>query len=142
MLTDVAAFIARLLLACVFVPNGFWKLSDIEGITGYFAGLGFPQPTLVAWGTGIFELAAGICLVLGFQTRLVAVLLAGFCIVAGATGNLGQGGDDPMLAFLYKQAFLKDVGLAGGFLALALCGAGRFSLDAQRKLNLTARHRQ
>jgi putative oxidoreductase len=130
MLNDAAALIARLLLACVFLPNGFWKLSDIEGTAGYFASRGFPQPTLVAWGTGIFELVAGVCLVLGFQTRIVAVLLAVFCIVAGFTGNLGQGGDDPMLAFLYKQAFLKDMGLAGGFLALALYGAGRLSLDS------------
>ena len=133
MLNDAAALIARLLMACVFVPNGFWKLSDIGEITGYFTSLGFPVPTLVAWGTGIFELVAGICLVVGFQTRIVAVLLAAFCIVAGFTGNLGQGGGDPMLAFLYKQAFLKDIGLAGGFVALALYGAGKFSLDAARK---------
>jgi putative oxidoreductase len=132
-LNDAAALIARLLMACVFVPNGFWKLSDIGGITGYFAGLGFPAPTLVAWGTGIFELVAGICLVVGFQTRIVAVLLAAFCIVAGFTGNLGHGGGDPLLAFLYKQAFLKDIGLAGGFVAVALYGAGKFSLDAARR---------
>jgi putative oxidoreductase len=130
---DIAALIARLLLATVFVPNGFWKLADTAGTAAYFESLGFPLPLMVAWGTGIFELAAGICLVVGLQTRAFALALAAFCIVAGVTGNLGNGGDNPMLAFLYKQAFLKDIGLAGGFLALAALGAGRFSMDAARR---------
>jgi putative oxidoreductase len=130
---DIAALIARLLLATVFVPNGFWKLADTAGTAGYFDSLGFPLPLVVAWGTGIFELAAGICLVVGLQTRAVALALAAFCIVAGVTGNLGNGGDNPMLAFLYKQAFLKDIGLAGGFLALAIIGAGKLSMDVYRR---------
>jgi uncharacterized membrane protein YphA (DoxX/SURF4 family) len=39
-----------------------------------------------------------------------------------------------MLAFLYKQAFLKDIGLAGGFLALGIAGGGKFSVDAARRV--------
>ncbi|MEQ1953288.1 DoxX family protein [Mesorhizobium sp. CN2-181] len=129
---DAAAILARFLLAVVFIPNGIMKLSNISGTAGYFAGLGFPMPTMVAWGSGLFELIAGLCIVAGFQTRIAAVLLALFCVVAGLTGHFGQGGDDPAIAFLHMQALLKDIGLAGGFLALALAGPGRFSIDGAR----------
>ena len=129
---DAAALIARFLLAVVFIPNGIMKLSDIAGTAGYFESLGFPAPTLVAWGSGIFELAAGLAIVAGFQTRIAALLLSAFCVATALLGHIGQGGDDATLAFMHMQAFLKDVGLSGGFLALALTGPGRFSMDGAR----------
>lgn len=127
--TDAFALLARLLLAAVFLPNGLLKLLDLEGTAGYFAGLGFPSPFGVALAAGAFELIGGLAIVAGFKTRVAALLLAGFCIAAGLLGHLGQGGGDPAMAFMHMQALLKDIGLAGGFLALALGGPGRFSLD-------------
>ena len=55
----------------------------------------------------------------------MALLLAAFCIVAGFIGHYGQGGDDPMLTFMHSQMLMKDIAIAGGFLALAMAGAGR-----------------
>jgi putative oxidoreductase len=130
---DAFAVLARLLLASVFLPNGILKLSDPVGTAGYFESLGFPAPLAVAVATGLFELIGGLAIVTGFQTRAAAFLLGAFCIAAGLTGHLGQGGDDPTLAFMHLQALLKDVGLAGGFLALAIAGPGRFSLDGARR---------
>lgn len=132
MQTDFAALVARLLLATVFLPNGIMKLADVDGTAGYFDSLGFPMAMPVAIGTGIFELAAGLCVIAGYRTRLAALLLAAFCLAAGLAGHAGQGGDDPAAAFMHMQALLKDIGLAGGFLALALLGPGRFSVDGAR----------
>jgi putative oxidoreductase len=123
--------LSRLLLAALFVPSGFHALSDIAGTTGYFAGLGLPLPTLAAWGTGLFELIAGLLILVGFQTRITALLLAAFCIVAGFIGHYGQGGGDAMLAFLHQQMLMKDVAISGGFLALAMAGAGAWSIDGR-----------
>jgi putative oxidoreductase len=123
--------LSRLLLAALFVPSGFQALSDIAGTTGYFAGLGLPLPTLAAWGTGLFELIAGLLILVGFQTRVIALLLAAFCIAAGFIGHYGQGGGDPMLAFLHQQMLMKDIAISGGFLALAMAGAGAWSVDGR-----------
>ena len=95
-----------------------------------FPRLGLPAPSLVAWATCLFELAAGVLIVIGFQTRAAALLLAAFSIAAGFIGHYGQGGDDPTLAFMHSQALMKDVAIAGGFLALAVAGAGAWSVDA------------
>jgi len=129
---NIATLLARLLLATVFLPNGIMALSDIGGTSAYFEGLGLPAPTPLTWATGLFELAAGLCIVAGLRTRPAALLLAAFCVTAGVIGHAGQGGDDPTLAFLHMQSLLKDIGLAGGFLALAAAGPGRFSLDNAR----------
>jgi putative oxidoreductase len=123
--------LSRLLLAALFVPSGFQALSDIAGTTGYFAGLGLPLPTLAAWGTGLFELIAGLLVLVGFQTRIAALLLAAFSIIAGFIGHYGQGGGDAMLAFLHSQMLMKDIAISGGFLALAMAGAGAWSADGR-----------
>ena len=129
---DALLLLSRLLLAALFIPSGYHALADIAGTTGYFAGLGMPLPTLAAWGTGLFELIAGLLILVGLQTTVVALLLAAFCIVAGAIGHYGQGSDDPMLAFLHQQMLMKDIAIAGGFLALAMAGAGAWSIDGRR----------
>ena len=131
--TDALALLARFLLAAVFLPNGLLKLSNLTGTAGYFESLGFPLPYAVAVATGLFELLAGLAIVAGFQTRIVAMLLAAFSIAASAIGHMGQSSDDPVISFMHLQAMLKDIGLAGGFLALALAGPGRFSLDGARQ---------
>ncbi len=127
---DLILLIARILLSTHFLLAGSGALGNIEGTAGYFAGLGFPLPTLVAWGTCLFELVAGLCILAGFQTTAAGILLALFCVAAGTIGHYGQGGEDGALVFMHGQALQKDIAIAGGFLALAIAGAGRFSLDA------------
>jgi putative oxidoreductase len=129
---DALLLISRLLLAALFIPSGYHALADIAGTSGYFAGLGMPLPTLAAWGTGLFELIAGLLVLVGLQTPVVATLVAAFCIVAGSIGHYGQGGDDPTLTFMHQQMLMKDIAIAGGFLAQAMAGAGAWSIDGRR----------
>ncbi|WP_287383981.1 DoxX family protein, partial [Mesorhizobium sp.] len=84
-----------------------------------------------AWATGLFELIAGLLILVGLQTPIVALLLAAFCIAAGFIGHYGQGGHDPTLAFMHQQMLMKDIALSGGFLALAMAGAGAWSVDGR-----------
>jgi putative oxidoreductase len=128
---NAALLAARLLLAFLFLSSGFSALGDMAGTAAYFSSLGFPAPTLVAWTTAVFELAAGALIVIGFQTRVAALLLASFSVAAAFIGHYGQGGD-PALAFMHSQALMKDIAIAGGFLALAVAGAGAWSMDAWR----------
>jgi putative oxidoreductase len=126
------SLIARILLAVLFILAGYGKLTNIGGTAAYFESLGLPNGTLVAWASGLFELIAGLLVLVGFQTRLAAAALAVFCAVAGYLGHYGQGGDDPVLVLMHMQSFMKDLGLAGGFLLLSLHGAGSLSVDGRR----------
>jgi putative oxidoreductase len=130
--------LSRLLLAALFVPAGFQTLGNIAGSAGYFAGLGLPLPTIAAWGTGLFELVAGGLVLIGFQTTAASLLLAAFSVAAGFIGHYGQGADDPVLAFLHSQMLMKDIAIAGGFVALSMAGAGAFSVDGRHVPNAAA----
>lgn len=130
---NAALLAARLLLAFLFLASGISALGDMAGAAGYFSLLGFPVPVLSAWVVCLFELAAGVLIVIGLRTRTAALLLAAFSIAAGVVGHYGQGGEDPMLVFMHAQALMKDIAIAGGFLALAVAGPGNWSVDAWRR---------
>jgi putative oxidoreductase len=115
----------------MFLASGYSALANIQGTADYFAGLGLGPPVPLAWAVGLFELAGGILLIVGFQTRAVAAVLALFSLAATYLGHYGQGGDDPAAAFMHSQALLKDIAVAGGLIALAVNGAGRLSLDGR-----------
>ena len=130
---NAARLAARLLLAFLFLASGFSALGDMAGTARYFSSLGFPAPLLVAWATCLFEIVAGVLVVIGLQTRAAALLLAAFCVAAAFIGHYGQGGEDLALTFMHTQALMKDLAIAGGFLALAIAGPGAWSVDARRR---------
>ena len=117
---------ARILLALIFILAGAMKFGGIEGTAGYIASVGLPAATLLAWLAAIFELVAGIAILVGFQTRNVAYLLAAFCIFTGFVFHF-QPADQ-----IQFTMFLKNLAMAGGFLALAVAGAGSLSVDSRR----------
>jgi putative oxidoreductase len=120
----------RSLIALMFFWSGWTALSDIPGTAAYFGSLGFPLPTLVTIGTGVFEIAAPLLLLVGWQTRLAAAALAAFATVASFAGHFGQG--EGAMAFWHTQMLLKDIAVAGGLVAFAVHGAGAWSLDGWR----------
>jgi putative oxidoreductase len=114
---------ARLFLATLFIVAGWGKIGNYEGVAGYMASMGVPGfllPLVIA-----LELVGGIAIAVGYRTRLVAFLLAGFCLLSGLIFHSPL---DPA----EQTQFMKNLAIAGGFLLLAMHGAGRLSLDARR----------
>jgi putative oxidoreductase len=122
---SLAYLLARLLLMALFLVSGVGKLGNLAGTQGYMETMGVPG--ILLWPTIIFEIGSGLCILLGFQTRLVAIVLAGFSLVTAFVfhHNLGDATQQIM--------FLKNLGLAGGFLSLACTGAGRYSIDGRSR---------
>jgi putative oxidoreductase len=124
-LRDFALLGARVLIAALFLVAAFNKLVGYAGVIGYFRKLGLPEPSMLAPSVIGFEILAGLLLLVGYQTRIVALLIAGFCIVSGVLGH-SQISDPNNLNHL-----LKNFALAGGALALYAAGAGSRSLDGR-----------
>lgn len=114
---------ARLLASAIFITAGISKLgAGYAGTQGYMASAGLSGsllPLVIA-----LEIGGGLSLLLGFQTRLVAFLLAGFCIVSGLIFHSGA---DQMQQIM----LMKNLAMAGGLLAFTAFGAGRLSLDGE-----------
>jgi len=120
---SLAYLIARLLLMALFLVSGIGKLSDPGATQGYMEAMGVPG--ILLWPTIVFEIGSGLCILLGFQTRLVSMVLAGFSLVTAFIFHHNVA--DPTQQIM----FLKNLGLAGGFLLLACTGAGRYSIDGR-----------
>ncbi len=118
--------VARVLLAAIFVWSGLGKFGNIGGLAGYIGSAGLPAPMLLAWLAAIFEVVGGIALLAGFQTRNVAFAMAAFCVFTGLVFHFDTGDRGQMINLM------KNLSMAGGFLALAVTGAGAFSVDAKR----------
>ena len=126
----ILSLLSRILLAVVFIPSGLAKFGDIAGTAGYIGSAGIPAGTAMAWLAAIFEVAAGVAILVGFQTRIVSLLLAAFCLFLGVVFHFmaSNGGADMTQMIM----FFKNIGLTGGFLSLAVAGAGAYSVDAKR----------
>jgi len=120
------AAIARVLMAAAFIWFGVMKLF-VFGPTGtaqYLASVWHaPAPVAGAWIAIIVEIVGGLAILVGFQTRWAAAVLAlwclftafGFHLPAGDPDNLGQ--------------FFKNITMAGGFIYILAYGPGSISID-------------
>ncbi|HEY5965172.1 MAG TPA: DoxX family protein [Xanthobacteraceae bacterium] len=121
-LSPAADAAGRALLASLFLYEGVAKLRIYDLAVQYMAAYGVPGALLpLAIAT---ELGCGALILVGWQTRLAALALSGFCLVAAAIFHTKFSDNNQVLHFA------KDIALAGAFLFIAGRGAGRFSVDA------------
>ena len=117
--------LGRILLAVIFLKSGFGKLSNPAGAMSYMEAMGVPG--MLLWPTIVVELLGGLAIVVGYRARWAALLLAGFCVVSALLFHRNLGDQMQMINFL------KNMGLAGGFLLLASGGATAFAMDGARR---------
>jgi putative oxidoreductase len=122
----------RILLAALFLPAGLSKLSGFEGTVGYIGSGGLPFASVAAAVAIAVEILGSIALIVGFQTRIAAAVLAVFTIVASVFFHAFWAAA-PEQAFMQQLLFFKNVGVIGGLLLLVSSGAGAWSLDAKKE---------
>lgn len=113
---DGLLLLARLLLSALFFFSGFMKFMMAAQIAGMLGQMGLPVPLALAYLIGLSELVGGFALLVGFQTRIVSILLALWCVLTGVLVHHGE-----------PIELLKNLGIAGGFLQLAMTTPGAFA---------------
>ena len=119
---NTAALFGRILLALIFITAGYSKIGGYDGTSAYMASHGVPGillPLVI-----LTELGGGLSILVGFQTRIVAIALIGFTLLSGALFHFVPADQGQMINFM------KNLAIAGGFLALFANGAGAYSVDA------------
>jgi putative oxidoreductase len=126
---DTVLLIARIALGVIFLRESIFKFMDLNGFIDSMAGRGMPMASLIAPIAAVAEFCGGVAVILGFATRYAALLMVAFTIAASLTshryweqtGNAARNND---------LHFYKNLSVIGGFLALFVAGAGRYSIDA------------
>lgn len=120
----ISQFIARVFLGQIFLLSGFFKITGYEGMVGYMEAMGIPGmllPLVIA-----LEIGGGVAVIVGWHTRMTAIALAVFTVVAAAIFHSNFSDQMQMIMFM------KNIAITGGFILLAVHGAGNYSLDGFR----------
>lgn len=124
-LNNTAVLVGRLLLAAIFIQAGWSKIGGYDEAVAYMAKAGVSGSLLPL--VIVVELLGGLLIVIGWQTRLVAIGLAIFTILAAYLFHMNFGDRNQAIHFM------KNMAIAGGFLALAAGGPGAWSIDGRRE---------
>jgi len=124
--STVARTVLRLVVGVIFFAHGWQKIFDytIPGTQAAFTQMGVPAAQLVAPAIGFLELLGGAAIIVGVLVRPVAILLA--LDMLGALFLVHA----PAGIFADKGGYELVLVLSAGAAALAIVGAGRFSIDA------------
>jgi putative oxidoreductase len=121
--TRYIPFAGRLLIGLPFAMSGLSKLAAIGPTTDMIRAAGLPLPPLALAVSVAVEVGGGLLLVAGFQTRIVAAVLALFAIATALSFHSNFADQNQMIHFL------KNVMMAGGLLQIVAFGAGALSVD-------------
>lgn len=121
---DLALAVLRVVVGLVFVAHGGQKLFvyGLDGVAGSFGQMGIPAAGLTGPLTALVEFFGGLALVAGLLTRLAGLGLAVTMLGAILLVHLAGG-------FFLPSGIEFALTLLAGSAALALAGAGRYSLD-------------
>jgi putative oxidoreductase len=122
---DLGKFVLRVTLGLLVLLHGIPKITGgVGGIAGMLEGAGLPG--FLAYGAYVGEVIAPLMLIVGFQTRLAAALVAINMLFAIFLAHAGQ-------IFQLTEMGGWAIELQGMFLftaiALVLLGGGRFGFD-------------
>ena len=123
-MADAIGLIGRILLGAIFIWSGFAKIGSPADTIQFIAGSGLPMSDAAYLVAVLIEFGGGFALLLGWQARAAALLLAVFAVVTAATFHANL--TDHAAAI----QFMKNLAIAGGLLQVAAFGAGRFSISA------------
>lgn len=118
---SAAELLGRVLIAGLFLLSGIGKITAYAATAGYMTSVGVPGAVLPL--VIITEVFGSIAIMLGWRTRIVSLLLAGFTLLTGIFFHTNFSDQVQMIMFM------KNVSITGAFLLLTVNGAGPLSLD-------------
>ena len=118
-----------------FILPGISKIVDFEGTSGYMANHGVPLVSLLLVITIILQLALGLFMIVGFQTKLTAFLLAGMVLVISIFMHNFWSMEDGINKTHETQNFFKNMGIMAGLLMISSLGGGQLSIDSRKASN-------
>ena len=129
-LQNSLSLLGRVLLAGLFIPAGFAKITGFSGAVAYIASKGVPFPELAGAAAVGVELVLGLLLLIGWQARWAALGIAFFTVVV--TFVFHNFWAIPADQVMQQQSFFKNIAVVGGLLTVAAWGAGAWSFDGNR----------
>ena len=120
---NLATLAGRFLMSFIFIMAGMNKITGYAGTQGYMESMGVPGMLLPL--VILLELGGGVLLLIGWNTRFSAFLLAGFSLLAAFIFHFKP--DDQIQMIM----LMKNLAISGGLLYIFASGPGAWSVDRE-----------
>ena len=117
--------LGRVFISAIFLLSGYNKIFNYSGTVSWMESFGIPGFFLVP--AIILEIILPVFIIVGYKTQITASFLAIFCIATGIIFHLDF--TDQMQTI----QLLKNIGLAGGFLFIAVNGPKEWAMETKKK---------
>ena len=124
-MANLIDLIGRFLISALFLISAYNKIFSIDGTMSWMEGYGVPGFFL--YPTIAFEIILPLFVIIGYKARISAGLLAIFCIATAFVFHYD------FVDQTQTISFLKNLGLAGGFLFIVANGTKDWSIDREKK---------
>ena len=118
-------FFGRIFISALFLISAYNKILNIDGSISWMEGYGVPG--FLLYPTIILEIILPVFVIIGYNARISAGLLSIFCIVTAFLFHFDFSDQGQTISFL------KNIGLAGGFLFIVANGTKDWSVDKEKK---------
>ena len=118
---QVIQVLGRIFLSTIFLIEGMNKIFNYESTIEYMEN--FNVPEYLAIPAIIVEILFPLLLIVGYQTKISALVLAIFTLATALIFHTDFTNQ------MQLTSFLKNFAIAGGFLILFINGSGKYSLD-------------
>tara|TARA_B100000767_G_C19537953_1_gene439438 strand:- start:277 stop:663 length:387 start_codon:yes stop_codon:yes gene_type:complete len=117
--------LGRIFISSIFLLSSYNKIFNYGGTVAWMEGFGIPGFLLAP--AIILEIILPILIIVGYKTQLSASLLAMFCIATALIFHLDFSDQ------IQTIQLLKNFGLAGGFLFIAIHGPKDWAIQTEKK---------
>tara|TARA_B100001248_G_C27384136_1_gene458699 strand:- start:1710 stop:2096 length:387 start_codon:yes stop_codon:yes gene_type:complete len=124
-MVNLIDLVGRILISALFLISAYYKIFSIDGSMSWMEGFGVPG--LLLYPAIALEIILPLFVIIGYQTRFSASLLAIFCIITAFIFHFNFQEQMQIIAFF------KNLGLAGGFIIVALHGSKDWAFDKKKK---------
>jgi putative oxidoreductase len=124
-MSNLIDLFGRLLISALFLMSAYNKIFSLDGTMGWMEGFGIPG--FLLYPTIALEIILPLFIIIGYQARLSAALLSIFCLTTAFIFHFDFANQVETISFL------KNIGLAGGFLFILANGTRDWSVDKEKK---------
>ena len=124
-MANVIDLIGRIFISALFLISAFNKIFNLEGSMSWMEGFGLPG--FLIYPAIVMEIVLPVLVIVGYQARIAAGILASFCLLTAFIFHFDFSNQMQLVSFL------KNIGLAGGFLFIVANGTRDWAVDREKK---------
>ena len=124
-MANILDLIGRILISALFLISAVNKILNLDGSMSWMEGFGIPG--FLIFPAIVIEVILPILVIVGYQARIAAGILAIFCLTTAFLFHFDFSNQTQLVSFL------KNIGLAGGFLFIVANGTKDWAVDREKK---------